>query len=119
MTFPEDDLPTVAAAAHAVARVAMDAGVWVLGRGLTSCEEESVVATDGTVTGSPYPDGKAYIGGFSVVTSREEALGWAARSPSPAAALGRFAISCPARRSPTRTGEASASQQLPSRRLLR
>ena len=79
MTFPEADLPDVAAAAHAVVQEARDAGVWVFGGGLHSQQEVSVVATDGTVTDGP--EGKAYIGGFSVVevSSREEALAWAAK----------------------------------------
>ena len=86
MTFPEEDLPDVAEAARAVAQEAMDAGVWVFGGGLRSFEEVSVVATDGTVTDGPYPERKAYIGGFSVVDvpSREEALEWA----------GRIAVAC-------------------------
>ena len=33
MTFPEEDLPDVAEAAHAVAQEAKDAGVWVLAAG--------------------------------------------------------------------------------------
>ena len=39
------------------------------------------MATDGTVTDGPYPESKAYIGGFSVVDvpSRAEALAWAAK----------------------------------------
>ncbi len=42
--------------------------------------------TDGTVTDGPYPESKAYIGGFAVVDvqSREEALKWA----------GKFAVAC-------------------------
>jgi hypothetical protein len=81
MTFPEGDLPAVAEAAHAVAQKAKDAGVWVFGGGLKSQEEVSVVATDGAVTDGPYPESKAYVGGFAVVEvpSREEALGWAAK----------------------------------------
>jgi hypothetical protein len=81
MTFPEEELPDVAEAAHAVVQDAMDAGVWVFGGGLHSHEEVSLVATDGTVTDGPYPESKAYIGGFSVVDvpSREEALEWAAK----------------------------------------
>jgi len=81
MIFPEEELPDVAAAAHAVAREAMDAGVWVFGGGLHSSEELSVVATDGTITDGPYAESKAYIGGFSVVEvrSRAEALEWAAK----------------------------------------
>ena len=81
MTFPEEELPDVAAAAYAVVREAGDAGVWVFGGGLHSSEEVSVVATDGTVTDGPSPGNKAYIGGFSVVdvSSREEAHTWAAK----------------------------------------
>jgi hypothetical protein len=77
MTFPEEDLPAVADAAHAVVREAMDAGVWVFGGGLL--EQASVVATDGTVTDST--SGKTYIGGMTVVDvpSREQALEWAAK----------------------------------------
>ena len=81
MTFPEEDLADVAAAANAVVEEARDAGVWVFGGGLHSSEEVSVVLTDGTVTDGPLPERKAYIGGFSVVDvpSREEALAWAAK----------------------------------------
>ena len=81
MTFPEEELPDVAEAAHAVVREAVGAGVWVFGGGLRSHEEVSVVSTDGTVTDGPYPESKAYIGGFSVVdvASRDDALRWAAK----------------------------------------
>jgi hypothetical protein len=81
MTFPEEDLPDVADAAHAVVREAMDAGVWVFGGGLPSRKESSVVATDGTVTDGVYRESKGYIGGLSIldVPSREEALRWAAK----------------------------------------
>ena len=79
MTFPDEELPDVADAAHAVIREARDAGVWLFGAGLRSREEVSVVATDGTVLHGP--ERKAYIGGFAVVdvTSREDALDWAAK----------------------------------------
>jgi hypothetical protein len=81
MTVPDEELPAVAEAAHAVVREAKDAGVWVFGGGLHSFEEVSVVGTDGTVTDGPYPERKAYIGGFSVVdvATRDEALRWAAK----------------------------------------
>jgi hypothetical protein len=83
MDFPEEDLPDVGAAAHAVVRQAQDAGVWVFGGGLHS-QRASVVATDGTVTDGPYPETKEVIGGFSIldVSSREEALEWAAKIAS-------------------------------------
>ena len=79
MTFPEEEMPDVAKAAHEVVQEAKDAGVWVFGGGLES-QQASVVATDGTVTDG-HPESKAYIGGFSVVDvpSREEALEWAAK----------------------------------------
>ena len=50
MTFPEEELPDVAEAAHAVTREAQDAGVWVFAGGLHPLDEVRVVATDGTVT---------------------------------------------------------------------
>jgi hypothetical protein len=80
MTFPDEDLPDVAEAAHAVVREAQDTGVWVFGGGLGS-QRASVVATDGTVTEGPYPETKAVLGGFAVVdvSARDEALEWAAK----------------------------------------
>jgi hypothetical protein len=80
MTFPEEDLPAVAEAAHRVVYEAKDAGVWVFGGGLFR-QRASIVATDGTVTDGPYPETKAVIGGFSIVDvpSRDEALAWAGR----------------------------------------
>jgi len=80
MDFPEEDLPVVGAAAHAVMRAAQEAGVWIFGGGLES-QQASVVSTEGDVSDRPYPETKAVIGGFSIidVTSREEALEWAAR----------------------------------------
>ncbi len=81
MTFPEEELPDVAEAAHAVVQEATDAGVGAFGGGLKNHEEASVVATDGTVTDGPCPESKQYLGGFAVVDvpSREEALEWAAK----------------------------------------
>ena len=80
MTFPEEELPDVAKAAHEVVREATDAGVWVFSGGLKS-QQASVVATDGTVIDGPYPETKEVLGGFAVVdvASREEALEWAAK----------------------------------------
>ncbi|MFE7504773.1 YciI family protein [Promicromonospora sp. NPDC057488] len=80
MTFPQEDLPAVAEASHAVVQAAKDAGVWIFGAGLER-QQASVVATDGTVTDGPFPETKAVLGGFSIleVADRDEALEWAAR----------------------------------------
>jgi hypothetical protein len=80
MNFPDEELPAVADAAHAVVKEAQDAGVWIFGGGLES-QRASIVTTDGTVTDGPYPETKEVIGGFSIVDvpSREEALEWAAK----------------------------------------
>ncbi len=80
MTFPEEDLPAVAEAAHKVVQEAKDAGVWIFGGGLRT-QSASIVATDGTITAGPNPETKAVIGGFSIieVSSREEALEWATK----------------------------------------
>ncbi len=85
MIFPEEDLPDVADASHKVVYAAKDAGVWIFGGGLFS-QRASIVAPDGTITAGPYPETKAVIGGFSIieVSSREEALEWAAK----------FAVAC-------------------------
>jgi hypothetical protein len=64
MTFPEEEMPDVAKAAHEVVQEAKDAGVWVFGGGLES-QRASVVATDGTVTDGPYPETKEVLGGFA------------------------------------------------------
>lgn len=80
MTFPEDELPDVARAAHAVVQEARDAGVWVFGGGVKG-HAASVVDVDGAVTDVPYPGSKVHLGGFAVVDvpSREAALRWAAK----------------------------------------
>ena len=74
---PGEDLPAVAKAAHAVVQEAINAGVLVCTGGLEH-QRASIVTTDGTVTGGPYPEA---IGGLTVVEvpSPEEALEWAAR----------------------------------------
>jgi hypothetical protein len=76
----QHDLPAVGDSARAVVREAKAAGVWIFGGGLQR-QQSSIVATDGTVTRGPVPETKAVLGGFSIieVSSREEALLWAAR----------------------------------------
>ena len=83
--IPDEEIPDVGKAAHAVIQDAVSAGVWVYGAGLES-QRASVVSTDGTVTDGPYPETKEVIGGFVIVEvpSREEALTWA----------GKVAVAC-------------------------
>jgi hypothetical protein len=81
MDFPEEDLPDVAKAAHAVVQDAKDAGVLLFTGGLDYGVESAVVGTDGMVTDGPYPESKELIGGVFVVDvpTREGALEWAAK----------------------------------------
>jgi len=78
--IPEEDMPAVGEAAHAVLREAKAAGVWVFGGGVKR-QQSSIVATDGAITFGPVPETKAVVGGFSIIEapSREEAHAWAAR----------------------------------------
>jgi hypothetical protein len=75
--IPDEDMPAVAKAAHAVVQETVNAGVLVCTGGL-EYQPASIVTTDGTVTDGPYPEA---IGGLAVVDvpSREEALEWAAK----------------------------------------
>ena len=79
--IPEEEMPAVAEAAHAVVQEAMDAGVWVFAGGVYPHGKVSprVVAPDGTVTEGA--ESKAYIAGVTIidVPSLEEALQWAAK----------------------------------------
>ena len=76
--IPDEDMPAVAEAAHAMTQEAINAGVFVCAGGLGD-QRASIVAPDGTVTDGPCPDA---VGGVTVVEvpSREEALKWAAKS---------------------------------------
>ncbi|MFE9693231.1 YciI family protein [Micromonospora sp. NPDC005806] len=78
--IPDEEMPDVGKASHAVVQDAVNAGVFVFGAGLER-QRANVVATDGMVTDGPYPETKEVIGGFVVVdvASREEALTWAAK----------------------------------------
>lgn len=74
---PDEDMPSVAEAAHAVVKDAISAGVCVLAGGLED-QRASIVGTDGTVTEGPRPEA---VAGVTVidVPSHDEALEWAAR----------------------------------------
>ena len=79
--IPEEEMPAVGKAAHAVIKDAQDAGVWVFAGGVFPHDEVSVklVAPDGTVTDSAKH--KGYIAGVTIidVPSPEEAVQWAAK----------------------------------------
>jgi hypothetical protein len=78
--IPDEEMPDVGKAAHAVVQEAVNAGVWVYGVGVQR-QRASIVATDGVVTDGPYPETKEVIGGFTVldVAGRDEAMAWAAK----------------------------------------
>ena len=59
---PDEDMPDVDRAAHAVSQEAIDAGVWVCGSGLED-QRASIVAADGTVTDGP----QVTVGGLTVI----------------------------------------------------
>jgi hypothetical protein len=75
--IPDEEMPEVGRAAHAVCQELIDAGVYVVTGGLEH-EPANLVGTDGTVTDGPGPD---FIGGITIVDvpSREDALKWAAK----------------------------------------
>jgi hypothetical protein len=78
--IPDEDGPAVGKASRAVCQEAIKRWrVCVLRR--AGNQKASIVATDGTVTDGPYPDA---ISGLCVVevSSREEALQWAAKTAS-------------------------------------
>ena len=74
--IPEEEMPDVAGASHAVVREAQDAGVWIFGGGMDEDVDPVLVTGDGTVTAGTYP-----LGGISIidVPSQEAALEWAAK----------------------------------------
>ena len=78
--IPDEDWPEVGQASHAVVQEAKDAGVWIFGGGVER-QQATIVGTDGAITDGPVPETKAVIGGFAIieVSSRAEALDWAAR----------------------------------------
>jgi len=102
--IPDEDMPAVAKAAHAVVQEALNAGVYLFAGGL-EFQRPSVVATDGTVTDGPYPQTRELSGGFTLVDvpTREAALEWPQRSRPPAAVRKRSGSSCS-----TRSSERSA-----------
>jgi hypothetical protein len=75
--IPQEEMPAVANAAHAVVQEAISAGVYVFAGGVDD-QPARVVATDGGVTEGTHPEA---VGGLTIVDvpSEAEALRWAAK----------------------------------------
>ena len=81
MDVPEEELPAVSDASHAVVQEAKDAGVWVFGGGIDETVPPVMVSGDGTVSQGTYPQTAQLEGGYSVLElpSYDAALEWAAK----------------------------------------
>lgn len=80
MVVTAEELPVVAAEAHAVIEEAKAAGVYVFGGGIEERIDPVLVAGDGLVSTETYP-GSRLKGGFTVLDlpTRREAVEWARR----------------------------------------
>jgi hypothetical protein len=80
MVVPDDELPAVANAAHAVINEARAAGVYVFAGGIHEGVEPVLITPDGSVSAAIYP-GSELDGGFTVLElpAREDAVHWAQR----------------------------------------
>ncbi|MGF7147568.1 hypothetical protein FHS96_001177 [Sphingomonas zeicaulis] len=78
MMVTDEELPTVAAAAHAVIEEAKVAGVYVFGGGIDEQVDPVLVSAAGAVSDRIYP-GSHLNGGFTVLElpTREDAIAWA------------------------------------------
>jgi len=81
MVVPDGELEVVGRDAHAVIDEAKAAGVYVFGGGIDENVPSVRVSADGSVVDGGYPWAPALNGGFTVLelSSREEAVAWAAR----------------------------------------
>jgi len=81
MDVASEDMPAVSDAAHAVIREAKAAGVYVFGGGINDGVAPLMVAADGTITNTTYPQTREFNGGFCVLElpSRAAAIQWAAK----------------------------------------
>lgn len=80
MVVSPEELPTVAAEAHAVIEEAKAAGVYVFGGGIEEQVDPVLVASDGSVSSEIYP-GSRLKGGFTVLElpTRADAVAWASK----------------------------------------
>src|SRR5215217_8117222 len=81
MVVPDGEWEAVGRDAHAVIDEAKAAGVYVFGGGIDEAVPPVLVSADGTFSAGGYPWAPPLNGGFAVfeVSSREEAIVWAAR----------------------------------------
>jgi len=81
MVVPDGEREAVGRDAHAVMDDAKAAGVYVFAGGIKEGVPTVLVSADGTVATGGYPWAPTLDGGFTVLelTSREEAIAWAAR----------------------------------------
>jgi hypothetical protein len=80
MVVSPEEMPTVAAEAHAVIEEAKAAGVYVFGGGIEEQVDPVLVASDGSVSSEIYP-GSRLKGGFTVLElpTRADAVAWASK----------------------------------------
>lgn len=80
MAVSGEDLPVVAAEAHAVIAEAKAAGVYVFGGGIDEGVDAVLVSADGAASAETYP-GSDLRGGFTVLElpSHDDAVAWAAK----------------------------------------
>ena len=81
MVVPDGEWEAVGRDAHAVIDEAKAAGVYVFGGGIDENVPPALVSADGAVAEGGYPWAPRLDGGFTVLelSSREEAVAWAAR----------------------------------------
>lgn len=81
MKIPDEEIPAVTQAAHALVEESKQAGTWVFGGGLLHHEEAYTVAPDGSMTDGAHPDRRGHLAGLAVIEadSMKDALEWAAQ----------------------------------------
>jgi hypothetical protein len=81
MDIPDEDWLEVGEAARAVIREAKHAGAYVFGGGINAEVAPLMIAADGAITNTTYPQTRELTGGFCVLElpSRDAAIEWAAK----------------------------------------
>lgn len=81
MIVPANELAAVGRDANAVVEEAKTAGVYVFAAGIDESTPPALVSADGKIAEGGYPWAPPLNGGFCVLelSSREEAVAWAAR----------------------------------------